>query len=201
MNWAEYKARCNAPAAFSRWMLEQTVELVADDEAVALPLRAALAGPILEQPADHRGGADTDMFELRLDRTTVERVVQKVADAAARGATTTGTARRGLGGFTAAWDEYNRFLARAAATDESAIEQRGEGIMAEYRVSCEVTGSVWKIAVDVGDVVATGDVLIILESMKMEIPLESPVAGRVTALLVTAEQAVAEGDVLVIVST
>ena len=73
--------------------------------------------------------------------------------------------------------------------------------MAEYHVACEVAGSVWKIAVDVGDVVATGDVLIILESMKMEIPLESPVAGRVKALLATVEQTVAEGEVLVVVST
>ncbi len=73
--------------------------------------------------------------------------------------------------------------------------------MADYRVACEVTGSVWKIEVDVGDRVAAGDVLIILESMKMEIPLESPIAGRVKEVLVRGEQAVSEGDVLVVVAT
>jgi biotin carboxyl carrier protein len=73
--------------------------------------------------------------------------------------------------------------------------------MAEHRVACEVAGSVWKIEVGVGDVVAQGDVLIILESMKMEIPLESPVAGLVKELLVRREQAVAEGEILVVVAT
>ena len=73
--------------------------------------------------------------------------------------------------------------------------------MADVRVACDVAGSVWKIEVGVGEEVASGDVLIILESMKMEIPLESPVAGRVKELLVKAEQTVAEGEVLVVVST
>ncbi len=48
--------------------------------------------------------------------------------------------------------------------------------MAKRRVESEVTGNVWKVVVAVGDHVGEGDVLIILESMKMEIPLESPIA-------------------------
>lgn len=71
--------------------------------------------------------------------------------------------------------------------------------MAAHRVESEVTGNVWKVVVGVGDSVSPGDVLIILESMKMEIPLESPVAGRVTELLVSPQDVVEEGQVLVVI--
>lgn len=68
-----------------------------------------------------------------------------------------------------------------------------------HRVESEVAGSVWKITVSVGDAISVGDVLIILESMKMEIPLESPVAGRVAEMLVRPQDAVSEGQVLVVI--
>lgn len=51
-------------------------------------------------------------------------------------------------------------------------------------IRSEVAGSVWKIEVATGDVVAEGDVLMILESMKMEIPVEAPGPGTVGAILV-----------------
>jgi biotin carboxyl carrier protein len=72
--------------------------------------------------------------------------------------------------------------------------------MANRRIESEVTGSVWKVVVGVGDPVSEGDVLLILESMKMEIPLESPVAGRVAELLVKPQDTVEEGQVLVVIS-
>jgi acetyl-CoA carboxylase biotin carboxyl carrier protein len=72
--------------------------------------------------------------------------------------------------------------------------------MGSHRVESEVTGSVWKVEVAVGDAVAVGDVLLILESMKMEIPLEAPVAGRVAELLVCVEDAVEEGQVLAVIA-
>ena len=71
--------------------------------------------------------------------------------------------------------------------------------VANHRVESEVTGNVWKVVVGVGDAVAAGDVLLILESMKMEIPLESPVDGRVTELLVRPQDVVEEGQVLVVI--
>jgi acetyl-CoA carboxylase biotin carboxyl carrier protein len=71
--------------------------------------------------------------------------------------------------------------------------------MARHEVESEVQGNVWKIEVGVGDRVAEGDVLIILESMKMEIPVESPVAGLVAEIFVKLEQAVAEEQVLAVV--
>lgn len=70
--------------------------------------------------------------------------------------------------------------------------------MAELRVKSEIAGSVWKIEVAVGDRVDEDDPLIILESMKMEIPLLAPKAGTVTEILVVEGEAIAEGDVAVV---
>jgi acetyl-CoA carboxylase biotin carboxyl carrier protein len=70
--------------------------------------------------------------------------------------------------------------------------------MAELRVKSEIAGSVWKIEVAVGDQVAEEDTLIVLESMKMEIPLVAPRAGTVREILVAEGEAIAEGDVAVV---
>jgi len=70
--------------------------------------------------------------------------------------------------------------------------------MTELRVRSEIAGSVWKIEVAVGDQVAEDDPLVILESMKMEIPLLAPRAGTVKEVLVREGEPVAEGDVAVI---
>jgi biotin carboxyl carrier protein len=67
-------------------------------------------------------------------------------------------------------------------------------------VRSEVAGNVWKIAVAVGQAVAVGDVLVIIESMKMEIPVEAPAAGTVRAIRVAEGEAVAEGAVVAEVS-
>ena len=73
--------------------------------------------------------------------------------------------------------------------------------MARHEVESEVQGTVWKIEVSVGDRVEEGDVVIILESMKMEIPVESPVAGSVTELLVKLEDTVEEDQVLAVLES
>jgi biotin carboxyl carrier protein len=72
--------------------------------------------------------------------------------------------------------------------------------MAELRVRSEIAGSVWKIEVTVGDTVAEDDPLLILESMKMEIPLLSPRAGVVKEILVAEGEPIAEGVVAVILA-
>ena len=56
--------------------------------------------------------------------------------------------------------------------------------MARVEIESEVTGNVWKVEVEAGSRVDVGDVLIILESMKMEIPVEAPEAGTVLELRV-----------------
>jgi biotin carboxyl carrier protein len=72
--------------------------------------------------------------------------------------------------------------------------------MAELRVRSEIAGSVWKIEVAVGDAVAEDDPLLILESMKMEIPLVAPRQGIVKEILVAEGEPIAEGDVAVILA-
>lgn len=68
-----------------------------------------------------------------------------------------------------------------------------------HEVESEVQGSVWKVERQVGSTVAAGDVLMILESMKMEIPVEAPVAGTLAELLVAPEDAVAESQVIAVI--
>jgi acetyl-CoA carboxylase biotin carboxyl carrier protein len=63
-------------------------------------------------------------------------------------------------------------------------------------VCAHITGTVWKIEVKAGDEVAEEQTVVILESMKMEMPVESPQAGKVTSIAVQQGQAVDEGDVL-----
>jgi acetyl-CoA carboxylase biotin carboxyl carrier protein len=64
-------------------------------------------------------------------------------------------------------------------------------------VRTEVAGSVWKVEVSVGQAVAAGDALVIVESMKMEIPVEAPAAGTVAEIRVAEGDRVAEGAVVV----
>ena len=71
--------------------------------------------------------------------------------------------------------------------------------MARHDVESEVTGNVWKILLEVGADVAEGEVIMILESMKMEIPVESPAAGKLVELKVSAEDQVEEDQVVAVV--
>ena len=65
-------------------------------------------------------------------------------------------------------------------------------------VPAHITGTVWKIEKKPGEAVAAGDVLVILESMKMEMPIEAPEAGKVAEIRCKEGQAVSEGEVLVV---
>ncbi len=76
--------------------------------------------------------------------------------------------------------------------------KRGQGAMAEVTVRSELNAIVWKIEVAAGATVSAGDTLIILEAMKMEIPVAAPRAGTVKSLLVEEKQQVAEGQPLAI---
>ena len=66
-------------------------------------------------------------------------------------------------------------------------------------VCAQITGTVWKIQVAEGDQVQAGQVLVLLESMKMEMPVESPVSGRVRRIVVAEGQAVEEDELLLTV--
>jgi acetyl-CoA carboxylase biotin carboxyl carrier protein len=65
-------------------------------------------------------------------------------------------------------------------------------------VEAHITGTVWKIEVAVGDAIEEGDTVVILESMKMEMPVEAEDEGTVKEVLVQEGQSVSEGDPLVV---
>jgi len=65
-------------------------------------------------------------------------------------------------------------------------------------VEAHITGTVWKIEVEVGDSVDEGDTVVILESMKMEMPVEAEDPGVVKEIVCNEGQSVSEGDTLVV---
>jgi acetyl-CoA carboxylase biotin carboxyl carrier protein len=89
---------------------------------------------------------------------------------------------------------------------ERAIPLKPAGILAPdpkrgaavANVEAHITGTVWKIEVEVGDTVEEGDTVVILESMKMEMPVEAEDEGRVAEILCQEGQSVSEGDALVV---
>ena len=66
------------------------------------------------------------------------------------------------------------------------------------QVLAHITGTVWKIEVKPGDEIEEGDIVAILESMKMEMPVESDDEGVVKEIKVKEGQAISEGDVIAI---
>ena len=70
--------------------------------------------------------------------------------------------------------------------------------MALLTIKSEITGTVWKIAAQVGETVAADADIIILESMKMEIPVSVPSAGVITQILVQEGDVVQEGQILAV---
>ena len=72
--------------------------------------------------------------------------------------------------------------------------------MPRIELETPVTGTVWKIVAAVGDRVDAGQAVLIMESMKMEIPVEAPAPGVVTELLVAEGDAVSQDDPVAVVA-
>ena len=71
--------------------------------------------------------------------------------------------------------------------------------MAQVKVVSDIAGKVWKIAAVAGTKVAQDDAVLILESMKMEIPVNAPRAGTVVEIYFQEGEVVGEGDVVAII--
>ena len=67
-------------------------------------------------------------------------------------------------------------------------------------VRTEISGMVRKIEKQIGDTVHAGEVLLILESMKMELPVEAPTAGTISEIRCKEGQSVSEGDILLVLA-
>ncbi len=68
-----------------------------------------------------------------------------------------------------------------------------------HEIRAEIAANVWKVVAEVGTMVAEGDEIVILESMKMEIPVATSVPGVVRELHVAPEQQVQEGDLIALI--
>lgn len=68
--------------------------------------------------------------------------------------------------------------------------------MASIEIKSDITGNVWKVLKSAGDSVAAEEPIVIMESMKMEIPVTSPEPGVIKEILVKEEQTVAEGGLI-----
>jgi acetyl-CoA carboxylase biotin carboxyl carrier protein len=66
-------------------------------------------------------------------------------------------------------------------------------------VEAHITGTVWKVECEVGQDVEEGDTLVILESMKMEMPVEAEDDGKVSEISCSEGQSVSEGDTLIVI--
>jgi acetyl-CoA carboxylase biotin carboxyl carrier protein len=66
-------------------------------------------------------------------------------------------------------------------------------------VKAELVGNLWKVVTQVGQQVEEDDTLMILESMKMEIPITSPITGTITQILVKEGEVVQEGQTVAVV--
>ncbi len=69
--------------------------------------------------------------------------------------------------------------------------------MAEVRA--EITANVWQVRVEVGQRVEVGDELVVLESMKMEIPVVAPIAGTISQIAVAPDTSIKEGDLVAVI--
>lgn len=63
-------------------------------------------------------------------------------------------------------------------------------------IKAHITGTVWKIEAQIGDELEEEEVVMILESMKMEMPIEAPADGTLTEILVKPNESVQEGQVV-----
>jgi len=122
MDWNDYKRLCDSPPVFSRWMLEQSMELLVGEPQLTAALGRALVAPPLAKPVDHRGGAGTDMFVLSLSVYEASEIASAIDAAIDGGRTTAATRTRGLGGFREAWREYANYMERVKPTVGEEIE-------------------------------------------------------------------------------
>ncbi len=77
----------------------------------------------------------------------------------------------------------------------------GETIVADIKITTEVAGRICAVAASAGASIGNGDDVVLVEAMKMEIPVPSPAGGRIKSILVGVDDVVAEGQVIAILDT
>ena len=89
--------------------------------------------------------------------------------------------------------------AQAANFTRALADQQKETRNVATDVKAHITGTVWKIEAQPGAEVNEGDTVVILESMKMEMPVEAPCAGKIREIKIKEGEAVDEGKVLAVI--
>ncbi|MDA1073405.1 MAG: hypothetical protein O3A63_01420 [Proteobacteria bacterium] len=120
MDWETYKALCDQPQYWSRWMLEQTRNLLESRNPVAVKIAQALKAVPLLKPPDHTGDKRTDMFAIDLGEAEVSDILAAIRRAHDR------EPERILPGFELAWIEY-RSGVRKIANESVMKNEKGEG--------------------------------------------------------------------------
>jgi acetyl-CoA carboxylase biotin carboxyl carrier protein len=92
------------------------------------------------------------------------------------------------------------FAGGTAASTLARLTRIGDGTAMATQVLAHITGTIWKIEVKEGDTVEEGQTVAILESMKMEMPIEAPCAGKVEKIVGKEAQAVNEGDLILTIA-
>lgn len=203
--WRRYGRTADHPDWFTRWMLMRTLAVLEQGGDAALAaaiamLRAALLRPPLVPPVPV--DARVDMLQLSLPEELALGVAERFANNPGMSGLPSlsdvpldalqAVRKNPWGGFREAWlAHYNQRIGNT----------KGDGEMADTQVQSEVAGSVWKVHVQAGDTVSRDQELMILESMKMEIPVEAPCDGTVVSILVAPEEGVEEDQVLLIISS
>jgi acetyl-CoA carboxylase biotin carboxyl carrier protein len=95
------------------------------------------------------------------------------------------------------WQRLRAVPKSGRAEIERAFQTRGAEMPTE--VEAQIAGNLWKIEKSVGDNVGVDDVIMIIESMKMEIPVEAPCAGKIIEIRVQEGEAVEEGAILALI--
>jgi len=101
-------------------------------------------------------------------------------------------------------DEKNMWKAKGLDSfkvEELNHEVKDEIVLAEDEEAVEsiMSGNIWKIEVEIGDKVEAGDILVVLESMKMEVEIEAEVSGIVSKILYKESDNIESGDILIII--
>ena len=153
------------------------------------------AGELLEHRADFLHGK----FQLHVEQTTF-RLADYQAFLAQNAESIASFRKQQRQAFA---EERERWAATgqnivAAETEPTASAYETELPPGGLMVSAHLPGSVWQVLAKVGDIVAQGDKLLILESMKMETAVHAPAAGRVDRILATPGRTVEAGQALVI---
>ncbi len=200
--WRRYRRVADHPVWFTRWMLGRTLVVLAEPaltDPLLLSAQIAISRALDSSPLAPPVAVDSrvDMLNVRLTSAQARAVAALfvTADRLPDGDQLDDLQRRRMnpwGGFREAWlEHYNHVI----------DSEQGSAGMAETEVQSEVAGTVWKVHVQVGDAVGKDQELMILESMKMEIPVEAPCSGTVVNLLVAPEDGVEEDQVLLIIES